>query len=199
MPHNPYINLAPLRAGAHKTKFVHVNKSDSYYLRCGGRHNFCGDVFFLQQQGDSLAQEAEAQRGKIKSVRDKVFKIIQEKANVSTKYRKAFERVYPDLIAGRYSGDNGGMMKWIQEQNPTFDTSLYGDLMQSIEVQREAFNTEQTRMLDIINQRAALIEQYPSCWFIRNKSAIDYTVIASTSTNSVMESGIDNEMLTFGE
>ena len=87
----------------------------------------------------------------------------------------------------------------IQEQNPTFDTSLYGDLMQSIEVQREAFNTEQTRMLDIINQRAALIEQYPSRWFIRNKSAIDYTVIASTSTNNVMESGIDNEMLTFGE
>lgn len=145
----------------------------------------------------ALRKEAEAQRGKIKSVRDKVFKIIREKANVSTEYRKAFEKIYPDLIAGRYSGDNGGMMKWIQEQNPTFDTSLYGDLMQSIEVQREAFNTEQTRMLDIINQRAALLEQYPSCWFIRNKSAIDYTVIASTSTNNIMQSGIDDEMLTF--
>lgn len=145
----------------------------------------------------ALRKEAEAQRGKIKSVRDKVFKIIREKANVSTEYRKAFEKIYPDLIAGRYSGDNGGMMKWIQEQNPTFDTSLYGDLMQSIEVQREAFNTEQTRMLDIINQRAALLEQYPSCWFIRNKSAIDYTVIASTSTNNIMQTGIDDEMLTF--
>lgn len=52
-------------------------------------------------------------------------------------------------------------------------------------------------MLDIINQRAALLEQYPSCWFIRNKSAIDYTVIASTSTNNIMQSGIDDEMLTF--
>ena len=145
----------------------------------------------------ALRKEAEAQRGKIKSVRDKVFKIIREKANVSTEYRKAFEKIDPDLIAGRYSGDNGGMMKWIQEQNPTFDTSLYGDLMQSIEVQREAFNTEQTRMLDIINQRAALLEQYPSCWFIRNKSAIDYTVIASTSTNNILPSGIDDEMLTF--
>ena len=122
----------------------------------------------------ALRKEAEAQRGKIKSVRDKVFKIIREKANVPTEYRKAFEKIYPDLIAGRYSGD-----------------------MQSIEVQREAFNTEQTRMLDIINQRAALLEQYPSCWFIRNKSAIDYTVIASTSTNNIMQSGIDDEMLTF--
>lgn len=80
---------------------------------------------------------------------------------------------------------------------PHVRPSLYGDLMQSIEVQREAFNTEQTRMLDIINQRAALLEQYPSCWFIRNKSAIDYTVIASTSTNNIMQSGIDDEMLTF--
>ena len=45
----------------------------------------------------ALRKEAEAQRGKIKSVRDKVFKIIREKANVSTEYRKAFEKIYPDL------------------------------------------------------------------------------------------------------
>ena len=43
----------------------------------------------------ALRKEAEAQRGKIKSVRDKVFKIIREKANVSTEYRKAFEKYIP--------------------------------------------------------------------------------------------------------
>lgn len=145
----------------------------------------------------SLRKEAEAQRGKIKAVRDKMFKVIQEKANVSNEYRKAFERIYPEIISGRYSGNNNNMMKWIQEQNPNFDTSLYASLMQSIEVQREAFNTAQVRMLDIINQREALLEQYPSRWFINCKTAIDYTVIASSSTNEIVTSGIDNQILTF--
>ena len=158
-----------------------------------------GIILFFQYNNKEIAlrREAEAQRGGIKSIRDKMFKIIREKANVSTEYRKAFEKIYPEIIAGRYSG-NKEMMKWIQEQNPNFDTSLYADLMQSIEVQRESFNTAQTRMLDIINQRAALVEQYPSRWFIRNKSEIEYTVIASTRTNGIIESGIDDEMLTFG-
>ena len=147
----------------------------------------------------SLRKEAEAQRGKIKSVHDKMFKIIQEKANVASEYRDAFEKIYPDLIAGRYSGNNNEMMKWIQEQNPNFDITLYADLMQSIEVQREAFNTAQTRMLDIINMRAALIEQYPSRWFISNKSPIDYEVIASTATNDVMRTGIDDTVLSFNK
>ena len=65
----------------------------------------------------ALRREAEAQRGNIKSIRDKMFKIIQEKANVSTEYRKAFERIYPQIIAGRYSEKSGELMKWIQEQN----------------------------------------------------------------------------------
>lgn len=145
----------------------------------------------------ALRREAEAQRGNIKSIRDKMFKIIQEKANVSTEYRKAFERIYPQIIAGRYSEKSGELMKWIQEQNPTFDTSLYSNLMQSIEVQREAFATAQTRMLDIINQHSTLVEQYPSRWFINNKSTIEYTVIASTNTNNMIATGVDDEMLKF--
>ena len=145
----------------------------------------------------SLRKEAEAQRGKITAVRDKMFKIIQEKAGVATEYRNAFEKVYPQIIAGRYSGDKGGLMKWIQEQNHNFDTSLYGDLMQAVEVQRNSFLNAQTRMLDIINMRAALIEQYPSRWFIKNKSVIEYTVIASTDTNNVIATGVDDWTLTF--
>ena len=147
----------------------------------------------------ALRKEADAQRDKIKAVHDKMFKIIQEKANVTSEYRDAFEKIYPDLIAGRYSNGGGEMMKWIQEQNPNFDTALYHDLMQSIEVQREAFTTAQTRMLDIINQRAALVEQYPSRWFISNKTPIEYTVIASSHTNEVTRTGIDDDVLTFNK
>lgn len=86
----------------------------------------------------ALRKEAEAQRGKIETVRDRMFQIVREQANVSSEYREAFEKIYPEIISGRYQ--NGGeMMKWIQEANPQFDTRLYQTVSNSIEVQRTAF------------------------------------------------------------
>ena len=144
----------------------------------------------------ALRKEAEAQRGKIETVRDRMFQILREQANVSTEYRKAFEEIYPKIIEGRYSR-GGELMKWIQEANPQFDTSLYQTLSNSIEVHRTAFTSEQNRMLDIINQRATLIESYPSRWFIANKTPIEYTPISTSATKQVMATGVDDWSLTF--
>lgn len=153
--------------------------------------------FIYNNKEIALRKESDAQRGKVKAVRDQMFKVIQEKANVSTQYREAFEEVFPKIMEGRYGRDGGDVMKWIVEANPSFDTSLYHQVMTAIEVQRQLFTSEQSRMLDIINQRATLIESYPSRWFVRNKDEIDYTVISSTGTNQVMESGTDDDILTF--
>lgn len=139
----------------------------------------------------ALRKESEAQRGKIETVRDRMFQIIREQANVSNEYREAFNEIYPKIIAGRYE-HGGELMKWIQEANPQFDTSLYQKVSNSIEVQRTAFTSTQNRMLDIINQRATLIESYPSRWFIKNKSAVDYTPISTSDTKMVMATGIDD-------
>lgn len=145
----------------------------------------------------NLRKEAEAQLGKIESVHDKMWKIIKQKANVTEQYRDMFEKVYPDIIAGRYSGEGATTMKWIQEANPEIDASLYKDLMQSIEIQREHLHSAQTRMLDVIRERAALIESYPSRWFISNKSVIEYEVISSTRSKSIMDTRIDDDIEMF--
>ena len=50
----------------------------------------------------ALRKESEAQRGKIETVRDRMFQIIREQANVSNEYREAFNEIYPKIIAGRY-------------------------------------------------------------------------------------------------
>ena len=144
----------------------------------------------------ALRKESEAQRGKIETVRDRMFQIIREQANVSQEYREAFDEIYPKIIEGRYR-DGGELIKWIQEANPEFDTSLYQTVSNSIEVQRTAFTSEQNRMLDIINQRATLLESYPSRWFIQNKSAIDFTPISTSATKAVMTSGVDDYTFSF--
>lgn len=143
-----------------------------------------------------LRKEADAQRKKIESTHDKMWKVIKQKAEVSEQYREAFERIYPELIAGRYS-EGSSAMKWIQEANPDFDTSLYNDLMQAIEIQRTHLHNAQTRMLDVIRERASLIESYPSRWFITNKSEIEYEVISSTKTHNVVETRVDDDVDVF--
>ena len=143
-----------------------------------------------------LRKEADAQRKKMESTHDKMWKVIKQKAEVSDKYRETFERVYPEIIAGRYS-DGSSAMKWIQEANPTFDTSLYNDLMQAIEIQRTHLHDAQTRMLDVIRERASLIESYPSRWFITNRSEIEYEVISSTKTHNVVETRVDDDVDVF--
>lgn len=142
--------------------------------------------FVYNNREVALRKEAEAQRGKIESVYDTMWKVLKQEAGVTEQYRQTFEKIYPALIAGRYSGNGAELVKMIQESNPAFDTKLYDKLMQAIEVQRAYFASAQQRMLDIIRERETLLESLPSKWFISNKSKIDYTVISSEKTQSVM-------------
>lgn len=153
-----------------------------------------GMYFSYNNKEIALRKETEAQKGKIESVHDTMWKIIKQKAQVSEKYKDAFEKIYPDLIRGRYANDQGSMMKWIQEQNPNFDTSLYRDLSQAIEIQRTIFSNAQQRMLDILRERETLIESMPAKFFISNKTKIDYEVISSTNTKTIMETRIDDDI-----
>lgn len=141
-----------------------------------------------------LRKEAEAQKGQVENVHDTMWKVIQQKAGVTEEYRDTFEKVFPEIISGRYSQGDGSAMKWIQESNPEFDTSLYRDLMQAIEVQRMHFNQAQERMLDIIRQRETLIETIPACFFISNKSKIDFKLVSSTRSKGAMVTGIDDDV-----
>ena len=145
----------------------------------------------------SLRKEAEAQENDISTVHDTMWKIIKEKAGVAEKYRDTFEKIYPELISGRYSNDGRNTMKWIEESNPDFDTSLYDSLMDSISTQRTIFQRAQKRMLDIVREHNTLIRRMPDRFFITDKSPIDYVPITSDKTYDVMQTRVDNEILEF--
>ena len=102
-------------------------------------------------------------------------------------------------MEGRYSGGSkdGSLMKWIQESNPSFDASLYKDLMNTIEVQRIAFKNAQEKEIDIIREHETLLKTMPSCWFISDKRPIEYTVVSSTKSKMTMETGLDDDVELF--
>ncbi len=144
-----------------------------------------------------LRKEAVAQYDKVEGVYDKMWKILQQKAQVSNEYKEAFKEIYPEIISGRYSSGDGSLMKWIQEDNPDFDSSLYKDLMASIEIYRTEFQKSQERLIDIVREHEVLISTYPSKWFIKDKSHIEYVLISSTIAKTVRETGLDDNINLF--
>ena len=153
-----------------------------------------GSYFSYNNKEVSLREQAEAQRGKVEGVHDTMWKIISQKAQVSNEYRAGFDSIYTHIISGRYSQGDGTLMKWITEANPNFDTSLYKDLMDAIEVQRTQFMKAQERMIDIKREHSTLCKTYPGRWFISNTSEIEYTIISSTQSKQTMETGIDDNV-----
>lgn len=156
-----------------------------------------GMYFSYNNQEIALRNQAEAQRGKIEGTYDKMWKILKQKVQVTDEYKDTFKEIYPQLIEGRYSQGDGSLMKMIQESNPTFDTSLYKDLMQSIEVERASFQTSQERMLDIIREHKTLCNRFPAKFFISDKQEIEYTVISSSISKATMQTGEDNDINLF--
>lgn len=141
----------------------------------------------------SLRNQSDAQIGKIEGVYDKMWKVIQQKAKVTSEYKKAFKEIYPELISGRYS-EGEELMKWIQEDNPDFDASLYKDLMQSIEILRTEFQHAQERELDIIREHKNLLQKFPGSLFVGRRGEIEYNIISSTQTKTVMTTGLEDDI-----
>lgn len=162
-----------------------------------GIFSVVGMYFSYNNTDAKLRAQAEAQLGKVEGVHDKMWKVLQQKAQVSNEYKNAFSEIYPDLIEGRYSQGDGSLMKWITEANPTFDTSLYKDLMLSIELLRTEFQKSQERMLDIIREHTVLLTTVPSKWFVSNTEKIEYTIISSTRSKTVMATGLDDDISLF--
>ena len=156
-----------------------------------------GSYFNYNNQEVALRKQAEAQRDKVEGVHDAMWKIISQKAQVSQEYREGFDSIYTHIISGRYSQGDGTLMKWIKEANPNFDSSLYKDVMDAIEVQRTQFKHAQERMIDIKRQHSTLCNTYPGRWFITYQSEIEYTVVSSSQSKQVMETGVDDNVKLF--
>jgi hypothetical protein len=125
---------------------------------------------------------------------DKMWKILSQKAQVTDQYKTAFKEIYPALIEGRYSQGDGTLMKWIQESNPTFDVSLYKDLMNSIEIERNGFLTTQRQLMDLKKSHDDLRKKWPSKWFINDEvKEIEITIVSSTHAKEVIASGKDDD------
>lgn len=129
---------------------------------------------------------------------DKMWKAMQETAGVASQYSEDFKAIYPELIAGRYKS-GGGLMKWIQEHNPTFDTSLYQRVQIVIESERAATKQGFDKVLDLKREHDNLLDRPVSglvvSIFGKNRDKTNPTIVTSTATVESFSTGKDDRIL----
>lgn len=140
-----------------------------------------------------------AQQEVCQSYFDKMWKTLQQKANVADQYKDAFKEIYIPLIEGRYSKGDGSLMKWITEHNPSFDVSLYKDLMESIEAERDGFFFEQSKLIDIDREHKTMRKTFPNKLVIGSRPDVKIKIIKSLKTENVYQSGQENDIDLFSK
>lgn len=128
---------------------------------------------------------------------DKMFQTLVRIAKVPEQAKNAFKEIYTPLIEGRYSNDNNVMFKFIKEQNPQFDFSLYKDVSNAIEAGRAEFFLEQKKMVSMATQHKTYIRQWPASMFVDGNDTVTYKLVTSTYTQKVIESGKDDDFDVF--
>lgn len=138
-----------------------------------------------------LVNKIEAQQEATEVFYTKLWEILKSKAGVTEEYAEQFKEIQFGIMEGRYS-TGGEMMKWIQEANPEFDASLYKDLMNSIEGERNGFFIEQKKLVDMQKQHKDMLEIFPKNMILKNRDAIEIIVLKNVATKEAFETGTDS-------
>lgn len=157
----------------------------------------CGYAVSVLNTDADLRAGAAAQQDTNKASFDTMWKILQGQAGVVDKYKKDFQEIWPDLISGRYNKGGGQLMQWVQERNPDFDSSLYKNLMASIEAERKSFLNEQKYLRKIKQEHDQLRTRFPSGLVLRwfgNSEELKVTIVTSTKTEDSFESGKEDDV-----
>lgn len=124
---------------------------------------------------------------------DKMWKVIKQVALVPDAAKDAFKEMYTPLIQGRYSEDPKLLFKWIQEQNPAFDYSLFSNIQKAIEAERASFFYNQKTLIDMNLQHHVLLQSIPSKWFL-DVDTLKVTIVTSQVTEDAYKTGQENNI-----
>ena len=138
----------------------------------------------------TLRNKIEAQQEASEIFYTKLWEILKSKAGVTSEYAEQFKEIQFGIMEGRYS-TGGEMMKWIQEANPEFDASLYKDLMNSIEGERNGFFIEQKKLIDMQKQHKDMLVTFPKKLILKDRAPVEITIIKNTATTKAFETGVD--------
>lgn len=145
----------------------------------------------------SMREACVAQKDVVEIAHNEMKKTIAQIAETAKLSIDKQSEMYTGIMEGRYSAGDGSLMKWITESNPTMDMSIMNKLVNTIDQQNRKFTIAQTKMKSLMQELNTYIKKAPQRWFISNTTPFEYTVISSTYTKKVMETGKDDDIKLF--
>lgn len=132
---------------------------------------------------------------------DNVWKTISQVAQVPAQYKSDFADVFGKIMDARYQqGDGDGtLMRWIQEQNPTFDATLYAKVQTVVESTRASWTTRQKELRDIKREHDQLLRTFPGVFFnvFLGRNELPVVLVTSTRTEESFTTGTDDQTQLF--
>lgn len=154
-------------------------------------------VYGIREKAIDIETNFEAQVSVNKSMHDKMWKIISQKAQIKDSYAEDFGKNFSAIMEGRYGNpDNrsNSMMLWIQEKNPDFSIDLYKDLSQAVEAQRTEFHGVQARMIDLKREHDRLLKGTISQFAMFGKTELKLQLVTSGRTENAFNTGKDDDV-----
>lgn len=133
---------------------------------------------------------------------DKMWKIISQKSQIALKNDSAFQNIVNLQVTGQKNGENV-MWAWVQQSNPTATftevTSLYRELGQAIEAERNGFFEQEKVLQSIKLQHDNLCDMFPGSMimWILGRDKLNYVPITSDQTINIINTGKDNNVKLF--
>jgi len=146
----------------------------------------------------SLKTSIEKKQTVCKLFYTKMIQIFKDKAQVTKSYKTDATEFAKELMEGRYDKGDGSLMKWIQEQNPKFDETMYKDLMNTIQSEREGFFVQQEQLLDLNREHDNLFEHFWSSMYMSWKGAKKIEVVTLQNPESKQAYSTGTEVETSG-
>lgn len=125
---------------------------------------------------------------------DTCWKIVQQQAQVTDKYKDAFKEIYVGLMEGRHYEKGGSLFKFVMESNPKFDSKLFLKLATSIESQRTVFKRDQQKLIDLKREHDNMLTTIPSSWFVGSRPPVEIKIVTSTKTTEAFNSGKEDDV-----
>ena len=136
-----------------------------------------------------------------KSEFDNMWKKISQVAQVTDAQKEAIKEIVVGYADARSQGrdGSGSFINALHEAIPNIDTTTFNNLQNIVVSSRDAFTFRQKELLDLSRAHTILLRRFPEgailTWM--GRKTIDVTIVTSTKTEKVFETGKDDDVDVF--